>query len=216
MGAQKVLVEGSSVTASQMQDFFRQTADGSINGRLFQMFLDHQLKFDLEKVVVDWGQVYKTLGMQTEYKAWQNVPTVVEDPICWDVHVVQGVIPNRVITAFRELGVKVETYVADLDGNVPTNDRDPKNGSYCARFKKTIEADPELANKSANDLAEEKIPGITLLERLLLELGYFLATGEHLDIENVTLCTGSRCSGGLVPSVHWDAGHRALYVDWYA
>src|SRR3989344_6850560 len=126
MGTQKVLVEGSSVTASQMQDFFRQTADGSINGRIFQMFLDHQLKFDLEKVVIDWSQVYKALGMQNEYKALPNVPTVPEDPTCWDVHLVQGVTPNKVVKAFRDLGVDVYTYVDDLDKDVSINDRDPK------------------------------------------------------------------------------------------
>ncbi len=207
----KVLVEGSSVSASQLKDFFRQIEDGSINGTYMQMFLDHQFKSDFEKVDIDWTRVYKTLGMKFEPSNLACIP----DPLFWEVYVMKGVTPNKVVTAFRELGVNVYTYTDDLGANVPINDRDPKNGSYCVRFKKTIEADPELANKSAENLEAEKILGITLLERLLLELGYFLATGEHLDVENVTLCSGSRSSGGIVPGVSWSADDRRLSVYWF-
>jgi hypothetical protein len=210
MGTQKVLVEGSSVTASQCKEFFRQIEDGSISGIYLQMFLDRQLQFNLEKVNIDWTRVYKTLGMKFE----PGNLAVETDPYHWDVYVLKGVTPNKVVAAFRELSVEVYTYIHDLDLGVPTNDRDPKNGSYRVRFKKTIEADPELANKSANDLTEEKIEGITLLERLLLELGYFLATGEHLDVENITLCSGSRDSDGGVPGVDGHAGPRKLCIGW--
>ena len=210
MATQKVVVEGSSVTASQMKDFFRQIEDGSINGTYLQMFLDHQLEFDLGKVTIDWGRVYKALGMKFE----PGNLAVDADPFCWDVYVQKGVTPNKVVAAFRKLGVVVDHYYDDLGGSVPTNDRDPANGAYRVRFKKTIEADPELAEKSAEDLAVEQIQGITFLERLLLGLGYFLATGEHLDIENVTLCSGSRDSGGDVPRVDWGADGRGLYVRW--
>ena len=212
MGTQKVLVEGSSVTASQLKDFFRQIEDGSINGNYLQMFLDHQLEFNLEKVNIDWPRVYKTLGMK--FEAGDLV--VKTDPYHWDVYVLPGVTSNKVVATLQKLGVEVYTYIDDPDKSVPTNDRDAnKTGAYQVRFKKTIEADLELANKSAQDLAEEKISGITLLERLLLELGYFLAIGGHLDIENITLCSGSRYSDGGVPSVSWDADDRELSVFWY-
>lgn len=78
-------------------------------------------------------------------------------------------------------------------------------------FKKIVEADPEYADKSANEL-EGKIEGITLRERLLLELQYFEETGKHLDEKSVTLCTGSRGAGGRVPNVDWSPGRRAVYV----
>lgn len=78
----------------------------------------------------------------------------------------------------------------------------------------TREADEDLKNKSANDLEKEGIPGITLRERLLYELAYFNKTGQHLDVKNVTLCAGSRDSGGRVPRVRW--GSDELYVRWYA
>lgn len=211
MGTNKVLIEGSSISAPQMSEFWKQVGTGAINSTLFQMFLDHQLEFNLARVTIDWVRVYKALDMKFE----PGELATEADPLYWDVYVQKGVTPNKVIAAFRQLGVDVYTYVDDLDGCVSTNDRTPTDGSYRVRFCKTVEADPKLANKSAEDLKVEKIVGITLLERLLLGLGYFLATGSHLDIENVTLCSGSRNSDGLVPGVYWSAySRRELYVDW--
>lgn len=81
-------------------------------------------------------------------------------------------------------------------------------------FAKNIEADEEYKNMSANDLDEKGVKGITLRERLLMEIQYFKETGNHLDVDNVTLCSGSRDSGGDVPSVYWDSARRGVYVDW--
>ncbi len=81
------------------------------------------------------------------------------------------------------------------------------------QFLLVQEADEDLKNKSANDLEQEGIPGITLRERLLYELDYFRKTGQHLDIKNVTLCTGSRYSDGRVPYVGWYSD--VLDVHWY-
>ena len=50
------------------------------------------------------------------------------------------------------------------------------------------------------------------LERELLELAYFLTTGEHLDVENITLCAGSRFRLGYVPDVGWGSGARGVFV----
>jgi hypothetical protein len=90
-----------------------------------------------------------------------------------------------------------------LDEAVSTNDRNPASGSYAVRIRERVEADEELASKSANDLASMQIPSITLLERLILELKYWKETGNHLDIQKVTLCAGSRNSDGDVPGVDW-------------
>jgi len=81
-------------------------------------------------------------------------------------------------------------------------------------FLKEVEADEEHKNKSAKNLEKEGVEGITLRERLIMELQYFEETGKHLDVDNVTLCSGSRFSGGGVPSVGWSADARRVYVDW--
>ncbi len=44
---------------------------------------------------------------------------------------------------------------------------------------------------------------MTLLERLFLELVYFLSTMKHLDVRNRTLCVGSRDKKNGVPHVRW-------------
>ena len=209
--ATKTVVAGSSVTASQLKDFFRQIDDGSINGIHVQAILEHRNPFGLDNIVIDWKKVYETLGL---LKVDFNTDGL-NDPNYWVVPVFKGVTPNKVVQALRDLGVNVYLYVDDLDKGVPTNDRDPaKDGDYRVKFLKTIEADPELKDKSAETLAKDKVKGITLLERLLLELGYFLATGNHLDVENVTLCSGSRNSVGDVPSVDWRADGRGVCVYW--
>lgn len=100
-----------------------------------------------------------------------------------------------------------------LDEAVPTNDRIPTNGAYAIWIRERVEADEELANKSANDLASMQIPGITLLERLVYEFKYWRETGKHLDIQNITLCSGSRNSVGGVPCVGWFVDE--LSVCWF-
>jgi hypothetical protein len=82
-------------------------------------------------------------------------------------------------------------------------------------FEKNIEADEEFKNMSANDLERQGIKGITLRERLLMEIEYFKETGGHLDIDNITLCSGSRNSDGSVPGVGWYGDDRKVCVDWY-
>lgn len=96
-------------------------------------------------------------------------------------------------------------YANDLDVAVPSNkdERHPKNGVYAVWFRDRVEADEELKNTSADMIVEMKIKTITLLERELYELVYFMETGNHLDIQNWTLCSGSRRSDGDVPHAYW-------------
>ncbi len=167
---------------------------------------------------INWKRTYEVLGMSTEAVETFNAMKV--NPSLWSVPVVKGVTCNMMVDTLREAvrrdGMKVYTYVDDLEKGVPTNDRDPnRDGSYIVNFRRTVEADEENANKSANMLKAENHKGITLLERLLLGLGYFLTTGQHLDVKNSTLCTGSRNSNGRVPRVGFSAGGGKVYVYCY-
>lgn len=159
-------------------------------------------------VILDWTKVYEKLGIKPDF------PFGEAEPGHWDVYVARGVTLNSVVKVLRDLGVEVWLYY-DLDKEVRKNDRDPAKGSYKVTFRQNIEADADFANKSANDLAKMDVQGTTLLERLLLELAYFIATGKHLDVENVTLCAGSRYSDGDVPGVLWDLDGREVCVDWF-
>jgi hypothetical protein len=92
-----------------------------------------------------------------------------------------------------------------------------RKGTTVRRFKANVEADEEYKNKSANNLQKEGLEqsSITLKERMLLELWYFKTTGKHLDLNNWTLCNGSRDAGGYVPDAHWGGGSRKFYVFWH-
>ena len=82
------------------------------------------------------------------------------------------------------------------------------------KFPYTQEPDEKYKNMSANDLKD--LPFITLRERLIFELEYFKREGKHLDIDNVTLCSGSRYSDGHVPHVRWNSDDGELFVyDYY-
>lgn len=127
----------------------------------------------------------------------------------WEISDDGKLLTSEIITKMRK---KFNIYVYDeenIDKDFPT----PKEPTT-RYFKKNIEADEEYKNLSANDLEEKKIPGITLRERLLMELDYFNETNSHLDVDNITLCSGSRLSYGFVPFVHWHADRRRLFVYW--
>ena len=134
-------------------------------------------------------------------------------PGLWVIPVLQGVAPNKVVAALRRLKVNVWSYIDDLDALVNENDRDPKDGSYVIYCRQTIEADEQFKSLSVNELKTQGIKGLTLTERLLIEPAYFLATDGHLDVQNLTLCSGSRRPDGRVPSVSWDLDDRRVYVS---
>jgi hypothetical protein len=58
---------------------------------------------------------------------------------------------------------------------------------------------------------------VTLLERLLLEIFYFnfLSRGNHIDTpSSITLCLGSRGTGGFVPYVIYSPSSNTVIIDW--
>jgi hypothetical protein len=116
---------------------------------------------------------------------------------------------------FKERGQEVSIDAENLNTVVNKNDR-PTDKSYAILFKNNIEADEDLKGLSADDLEKKGIKGITLKERLLMEILYFDKTGEHLDSDNYTLCSGSRDSDGDVPRVDWSSKDSKLCVRWYS
>lgn len=124
----------------------------------------------------------------------------------WLLLVPSNMTLNRAWSKCQERFKKSWSYYSydgdDLDRAVPTNERDPSQGTYIIRLRDRVEADVEWKKISANDIANKKISTNTLLERLLLELWYYWETrGNHLDVSNWTLCSGSRDSNGGIPGV---------------
>ena len=120
----------------------------------------------------------------------------------WLVVMAQGVSLMMIVAKCRELFPFWVWTDKDLD-QITEHDRDAnKTGSYAVWFRACIEADKEFKNLSANQIKTMGIKGITLPERLVLEIKHFLKTGQRLDMKYITLCTGSRYDGGGVPGVY--------------
>lgn len=158
---------------------------------------------------------YGLMDLAKEYAEFASKFGVKEVPGQWVLPMIKGTTCKKVIKALKEAGSGfVGSYYNDLDSDTVHNDRDPnRDGSYLISVCATIEADEEHKNKSADTLAKEGHHGMTCLERLFLELVYFLMTGKHLDIKNITLCAGSRIRLGSVPDVSWSPGNRGVCVD---
>ncbi|MDD3711368.1 MAG: hypothetical protein PHP37_02090 [Patescibacteria group bacterium] len=174
-------------------------------------------KFDNNKnsrqIKATWQRIYKKwFGLQKDFSDLQ-VPEHYDPRKHFAVIAAQGLTMNQVVAGMRKR-FKVSLYKEDLDATVEHNDRDAKNGDYIVLFNKNIEADEEFKNLSANQLKTVNHKGITLLERLLLEVLYFDRTKKHLDISNGTLCSGSYGSGGNVPRVDWSSSDDELSVSW--
>lgn len=138
-----------------------------------------------------------------------GVPAPVElQQDVWTLNVPAGMPIEKALAECKALFPVWRWTDKNLDELV-TSDRSP-TGAYTIKFKANVEADTEYADKSVEDI--KGLKSITLLERILLELQYFKATGKHLDEVNLTLCAGSRDSGGRVPSCYWRGGW--FFVSW--
>jgi len=114
--------------------------------------------------------------------------------------IIPGVTPNLTVTKMKD-HMDVWTYTENLDKAIVKNDRDAKDGPYLIWVRDGLEPEKDYRNMSANTLAAKNISGQTLLERLIHGFEYWDKTKKHLDYKDITLCSGSRGSGGDVPYV---------------
>lgn len=105
-------------------------------------------------------------------------------------------------------------YNDDLDKAIPTNARNASE-NYAVWVRDGVEPDTEHLGKSTRQADNDMKIGITILERIIFEIKYFLETGKHLDIKGVTFCSGSRFSDGYVPGCSWYPADGEFKVDWY-
>lgn len=125
------------------------------------------------------------------------------------------VIPNGLANndVFDACTKRFKTWRYESDLNTVRDVVKRPDSPYVVWVRDVVEADDEMKNKSAEDIEKEGTNTLTLKERMMLELKYFDETSKHLDIENVTLCAGSRYSVGHVPHCYWSYGK--FYVDWF-
>jgi hypothetical protein len=197
------IVGSMSDWSGVLKDVFRQIDDGSLTLAHMKAVAEHRNPFiPLDSLLEDWRRFYKKhFGLEVNLS---NLKTPEQQP-GFDrlIIVAQGLTLNQVYDVCSK-HFSCWRCVKNLDKAIVENDRTSDKGSYAVWFRDRQEADEELEDLSADQLAGKKISGITLLERLIYELKYWDETGKHLDIFNVTLCAGSRDSGGNVPGVDWD------------
>ena len=141
------------------------------------------------------------------------VPTMPEYE-SWPIVVVPGLITiNDRFEVSKKMFGNAWRYTDDL--NTVSDIVERPKVPYVAWVQATVEADPGLANISAEGIAKRGLNILTLGERLDLGLQHFYEKKEHLDIESWTLCAGSRYADGSVPAVRWSPASRRLSVGGY-
>jgi len=151
-----------------------------------------------EDLPAEWVRFYKEVfGIEADFTDLQ-IPEKREG-FNWMLVMLKGLTSNKLFDKCKER-FGAWRYTEDLDTVQSVRKTDH---NYAIWLRDRVEADEENKNKSANVCNKEGINGITLEERLLLELWYHWKFNKHLDISNWTLCSGSRDPSGFVPSVSW-------------
>ncbi len=195
---QKMIGDVPGNVLGMIADLAHKLQHGKISPEELALFLKRKNPFTQEVTtsIEDWQSFYREVfGQDVDFSELQ-IPEKQED-FNWLIVVLAGLTPNKLFAKCQERFASW-CYTDDLDiiKSVRTADK-----TYVAWVRDRIEADKENKNKSANDCEKEGITGSTLEERLILELFYHWRTGKHLDIQSVTLCSGSRSPDGDVPLV---------------
>ncbi len=192
------IVGSMSEWSGVLKDLFRQIDDGSITLEELKDLANHNRLpiFTLQ----DWQELYKDcFGEQYDFSQLK-IPAQ-QSGFDWLVVVAKGMTPQKAYDACVKLFPCRKYTNRGLDEVVNWETRSASQEPYAIWLRARVEADEELRNFSAENLKSKSIPGNGLTERFLLEIMYFWKTGKHLDVKNITLCAGSRCSDGSVPYV---------------
>ena len=188
-----------------------------------QAFIEHRNPFakattqivdTYEHIRRDWGTFYKNdfnLAMDFSGLCIPKCPGV-----GWRLLIIaQGLGLELAYQISKQVfGKAWKYYDQPLDVVITKNERSNKDGAYAIWVRDGQEADEIHKNKSAIQVGKEKLSTETCLERLIHGLKFFRETGKQLDVETITLCSGSRGGDGDVPGVGWGGYYVRLFVGW--
>lgn len=150
----------------------------------------------------DWKKFYKiNFGWRVDFSR----VIIPEMPVVGNwclLFIAKGMTLNLAFKVCKNLFLS-KMYCDDLDKEFTKNACDTSS-HYAVWVLADAELDPQFLGKSVYEVDSEMKVGITLLERIIFEVKYFTETKKHLDVEGVTHCSGSRSSGGNVPSASWN------------
>lgn len=226
MATKEVDIGETSLTDRQILNRLKETlsqlANGVLTGDQIQALNEHRDPFksvatlrdvNLNDQVEKWRHHFKTLYRMNPDFSDLYIPQRQEgfDRL---VIVPKGLTHRKWVETARTIH-KVCLNNSDLYESVEVNDRTPKGKSYGVWIRDRQEADEELNRKAATDLKTLCASGLTLIERLVAGTGYLFEKMCHMDVENVTLCTGSHSSDGrCMPGVYWDSRRFEVSVGW--
>ncbi len=167
-------------------------------------------KLELRKPLTELQKFWKKL-----YKKYFNLDidasSIQERKGKWAIFIAKGLTTQLVfdVLPFR----KENGLYISLNEKIKVNDRTSYK-DYVVYVNQNIKADEQFKNKSFNDLKYIHHKGITLMEYLMLELFYFEKTGNLLDNNTTTMCSGSRIStdGDTIVVYPVSAGEK-LYIN---
>lgn len=216
----KPTVGSMSAWSGVLKDLFRQIDDGSHTLESIQAFNEHRNPFEVavsaaDKVAVCYSFYRQFFGLDLDFSDLR-IPT----PKPGFTHlliVAEGLTPNRVYDVCSQ-HFPCWRYTNDLDAALDwaKEERDPRKGAYAIWIRDMVEADENLKNISADSIKARGLTTETLTERLLQELVCWHETKKRLDIQNITLCSGSRYQDGFVPSVRWRRHDGEVFVGYYS
>ena len=208
--ATEVVVGGGNVSPGQMMEFWRQVAAGIINRNRMQLILDHQA-FDPKNVSFDWERVYMEIGRRAQFE--KQALLMMDGPKSekWDIIVLEGVTLEDVDSVLRKLDMRIRYEVLNTTKIAMQNER-KADKTYKITCAKSLKGDLPL---TANEIQAQCIKSMTLLERMLLELAYYITTGDSLDKESLTLCTGSSFPSDSIPMIGYQKSLGGLYIADY-
>lgn len=158
---------------------------------------------DIRKI---WEKIYREyFGLDKDFSSLE-LPEDYDPEKHFGV-IVSGITMNEILKGM-EKKFQVDLYVRDLNKEV----RGRMEKNYFIFFKRNTEADEDLIFLSAFVLKNMRHNGITLRERMLLEIFFLKTEGRFLDRERVTLCSGSRYYNGLVPTMYEQKGE--IQISW--
>lgn len=200
-----------------MADLNLKLQQGSISAKQLEMFLKKQNPFaglDYSVILADWEKYFwKIHGLRTDF-AGVLIPEADNNEFPWFVCRPENFFAERAFNGGKKLYPKWKWTDKSLDDVLDLSfGRDGQTSPYIVCVRANWEADEDMANISANGIAEKGINTICLTERLLLGDFLYWKYERHLDVKNITLCTGSRYDDGYVPFVRWRGGEMG--VDWY-
>lgn len=205
MTKEKVVGDVPGKVLGMMADLAHKLQHGNITPRELEFFLKRKTRYAEE--LLEWERFYaEVFGFNTGLSFLDKFPK--EQPGFNWLLVVLGSITAP---SYFDICKKRFSCHCSIDLSVSKSAERPVD-FYTIWVRDRVEADEENKNLSFDDCRKQNINGITLEERLLLELWYHWKTDKHLDINNMTLCSGSRGTDFRVPVVSWLDGR--MDINW--